>query len=169
MILNVLWRERGHTEFVFDLRRLLGGLLAIEGHKWTWALAGPAVQAQPRTRKLEAENRAQDCNSVNEPCCESKNNPVGKYNQRTLYPLSVFDSIQVKIKQLQEKSVGFPTAVTILLGDILQEKEVLFQLRAEDKRGNVNGITIIRTNKTSQILLFNPIISNEVKQTFRKT
>ena len=73
----------------------------------------------------------------------SKNNPVGKYNQRALHSLSVFDSIQVKIKKLLEESVGFPTAFAILLeescfkytADILKQKEELFQvkMRAEEK------------------------------------
>lgn len=35
--------------------------------------------------------------------------------QRTLHPLSVFDSIQVKMKQLQEKSAVFLKAFTISL------------------------------------------------------
>lgn len=51
--------------------------------------------------------------------------------QRTLHPLSVFDSIQVKMKQLLEQSAGFLRAFALPLGDKLLKRR--FLLRAKEK------------------------------------
>lgn len=76
-----------------------------------------------------------------------------KYNQRNLCSFSIFDSIQVKIKQLRAESAGILTAM--LLGNVLQETEEMLQLRAKEKKrkeksGNATATTIITANKTAQ-------------------